>query len=146
MSDFHAPAASPDEAVEALIQRCLGGDQVAWEEIVRLYRRRVFNTAYKFVGRHDQAEKSKAGNLPALKDEFKRAAADKERLEKAIEAKQKEKDDTRKRYAEYRKRYTELKSGQVLSGQVSTPAPTTASTSVPAPVSKPVTAAVPAKK
>jgi hypothetical protein len=35
---------------DALIERCLRGDQAAWEDIVRLYRRRVFNIAYKFVG------------------------------------------------------------------------------------------------
>ena len=40
----------------ALIERCLQGDQQAWEAIVRLYWRRVFNVAYKFVGRHDEAE------------------------------------------------------------------------------------------
>src|SRR5678810_131195 len=51
-ADHSAP---PDET-EALIQRCLRGDQVAWERIVRLYWRRVFNVAYKFVGRHDEAE------------------------------------------------------------------------------------------
>jgi RNA polymerase sigma-70 factor (ECF subfamily) len=44
------------ESVEALIQRCLKGDQLAWEAIVRQYRRKVFNVAYKFVGRHDEAE------------------------------------------------------------------------------------------
>jgi RNA polymerase sigma-70 factor (ECF subfamily) len=49
------PAASPD-ALEALIQRCLQGDQHAWETVVRQFRRRVFNVAYKFVGRHDEAE------------------------------------------------------------------------------------------
>ena len=32
------------------------GDQVAWEAIVRQYRRKVFNVAYKFVGKHDEAE------------------------------------------------------------------------------------------
>ncbi len=47
--------ASPDD-IEALIQRCLRGDQVAWERIVRLHWRRVFNVAYKFVGKHDEAE------------------------------------------------------------------------------------------
>ena len=46
---------SPDET-EALIQRCLRGDQAAWERIVRLHRRRVFNVAYTFVGRPDEAE------------------------------------------------------------------------------------------
>jgi RNA polymerase sigma-70 factor, ECF subfamily len=44
------------ESIEALIQRCLKGDQMAWEAIVRQYRRKVFNVAYKFVGRHDEAE------------------------------------------------------------------------------------------
>src|SRR5512141_2008776 len=47
--------ASPDDT-EALIQRCLRGDQAAWERIVRLHWRRVFNVAYKFVGKHDEAE------------------------------------------------------------------------------------------
>jgi RNA polymerase sigma-70 factor (ECF subfamily) len=43
-------------APDAIIERCLNGDQVAWEEIVRLHRRKVFNIAYKFVGKHDLAE------------------------------------------------------------------------------------------
>ena len=47
--------AAPDE-IETLIQRCLRGDQAAWERIVRLHWRRVFNVAYKFVGKHDEAE------------------------------------------------------------------------------------------
>lgn len=46
----------PGDAVEALIQRCLQGDQLAWEQIVRQYWRKVFNVAYKFVGKHDAAE------------------------------------------------------------------------------------------
>ena len=46
----------PGDAVEALIQRCLQGDQLAWEQIVRQYWRKVFNVAYKFVGKHDEAE------------------------------------------------------------------------------------------
>ncbi len=48
-------AATPD-ALEALIQRCLRGDQAAWERIVRQHWRKVFNVAYKFVGKHDEAE------------------------------------------------------------------------------------------
>ena len=39
-----------------LIQRCLAGDQHAWEQIVRQHWRKVFNVAYKFVGKHDEAE------------------------------------------------------------------------------------------
>src|SRR3954464_7222732 len=41
---------------DALIEQCLGGDQVAWEAIVRQNWRKVFNVAYKFVGKHDEAE------------------------------------------------------------------------------------------
>src|SRR6266850_833575 len=53
-----SPAAPPysGDALETLIQRCLKGDQVAWELIVRQYWRKVFNVAYKFVGKHDAAE------------------------------------------------------------------------------------------
>ncbi|HZP46931.1 MAG TPA: sigma-70 family RNA polymerase sigma factor [Vicinamibacterales bacterium] len=48
---------SPSTAdVEALIQRCLTGDQLAWDAIVKQYWRKVFNVAYKFVGKHDEAE------------------------------------------------------------------------------------------
>ena len=49
------PAAAPD-ATETLIQRCLQGDQHAWDLIVRQYWRKVFNVAYTFVGKHDEAE------------------------------------------------------------------------------------------
>src|SRR4051812_41771258 len=44
------------DAIETLIQRCLSGDQAAWDLIVQQYWRKVFNVAYKFVGRHDEAE------------------------------------------------------------------------------------------
>jgi RNA polymerase sigma-70 factor (ECF subfamily) len=49
-------SSAPPPATDEIIERCLNGDQSAWESIVRLYRRKVFNVAYKFVGRHDQAE------------------------------------------------------------------------------------------
>ena len=42
--------------MDALIHQCLAGDQQAWEEIVRQHRRKVFNIAYKFTGKHDEAE------------------------------------------------------------------------------------------
>src|SRR5512138_2798069 len=55
------PPEAPDapgetDTIEKLIQRCLAGDQLAWEAVVRQYWRKVFNVAYKFVGRHDEAE------------------------------------------------------------------------------------------
>jgi len=42
--------------IDQLIERCLQGDQAAWEQIVRQHWRKVFNVAYKFVGKHDEAE------------------------------------------------------------------------------------------
>jgi RNA polymerase sigma-70 factor (ECF subfamily) len=47
-----AQPATPD----SLIEQCLSGDQQAWETIVRQHWRKVFNVAYKFVGKHDEAE------------------------------------------------------------------------------------------
>jgi RNA polymerase sigma-70 factor (ECF subfamily) len=49
-------ATPPSTATDELIARCLEGDQQAWDEIVRRHWRKVFNLAYKFVGRHDEAE------------------------------------------------------------------------------------------
>src|SRR5262249_9195981 len=39
-----------------LIERCLRSDNAAWEEIVSRFRRKVFHIAYKFTGKHDEAE------------------------------------------------------------------------------------------
>ena len=50
-----SPAAQP-ATPDRLIEQCLKGDQVAWEQIVRQNWRQVFNVAYKFVGKHDEAE------------------------------------------------------------------------------------------
>jgi RNA polymerase sigma-70 factor, ECF subfamily len=44
------------QPIDDIIQRCLSGDQAAWESIVRIHWRKVFNIAYKFVGKHDEAE------------------------------------------------------------------------------------------
>jgi RNA polymerase sigma factor (sigma-70 family) len=44
------------DSIDAIIQRCLAGDQRAWEQIVRQHWRKVFNIAYKFTGKHDEAE------------------------------------------------------------------------------------------
>jgi RNA polymerase sigma-70 factor, ECF subfamily len=50
------PAAAQPATPDSLIAQCLSGDQVAWETIVRQNWRKVFNVAYKFVGKHDEAE------------------------------------------------------------------------------------------
>src|SRR6266545_304600 len=39
-----------------LIDRCLRKDNNAWDEIVVRYQRKVFHIAYKFTGKHDEAE------------------------------------------------------------------------------------------
>ena len=39
-----------------MVAQCLEGDGAAWETLVEKHRRRVFNIAYKFTGRHDRAE------------------------------------------------------------------------------------------
>src|ERR687891_2236297 len=49
-------AAAQPLTPDSLIEQCLSGDQAAWELIVRQNWRKVFNVAYKFVGRHDEAE------------------------------------------------------------------------------------------
>lgn len=41
---------------EDLLQRCRRGDQMAWHELVSRHTRPVFNLAYRFVGRVDEAE------------------------------------------------------------------------------------------
>jgi RNA polymerase sigma-70 factor (ECF subfamily) len=50
-----SPATQP-VTPDRLIEQCLGGDQAAWDTIVRQNWRKVFNVAYKFVGKHDEAE------------------------------------------------------------------------------------------
>ena len=50
------PTPAPADSTDALIEACLQGDQAAWNAIVSRYRRKVFNVAYTFVGRHDEAE------------------------------------------------------------------------------------------
>ena len=56
MSSTESQPPDPNAAIDTLIERCLTGDQDAWADIVRMHWRKVFNLAYKFVGRHDEAE------------------------------------------------------------------------------------------
>ncbi len=44
------------EATAAMVQACLSGDAAAWEEIVRLHNRRIYNICYRFTGSADQAD------------------------------------------------------------------------------------------
>ena len=44
------------QVVGLLVRRCVGGDASAWEEIVRLYNRRIYNICYRFAGTSDDAQ------------------------------------------------------------------------------------------
>lgn len=39
-----------------LVDRCLSGDAAAWEEVVRLHSRRIYNLCFRFTGRSQDAE------------------------------------------------------------------------------------------
>lgn len=56
--DAPPPGGAPrDRSADiALVERCRAGDAAAWEHLVRQYSRRIYHLAYKFVGRHEQAE------------------------------------------------------------------------------------------
>ncbi|MFN7936043.1 MAG: sigma-70 family RNA polymerase sigma factor [Bryobacteraceae bacterium] len=39
-----------------LVDRCLGGDEVAWEDLVRLHTRKVYAVCYRFTGNDSEAQ------------------------------------------------------------------------------------------
>ncbi|HWG50278.1 MAG TPA: sigma-70 family RNA polymerase sigma factor [Candidatus Acidoferrales bacterium] len=45
-----------DQQTGVLVHRCLAGDAAAWEGIVRLYNRRVYNLCYRFTNSAPDAE------------------------------------------------------------------------------------------
>ena len=45
-----------DQQTGILVRRCLAGDAAAWEEIVRLHNRRIYNFCYRFTNSPDSAE------------------------------------------------------------------------------------------
>jgi hypothetical protein len=79
--------------------------------------------------RIDAAEKNKKPASAQLKEELARASADRARHEKGIDAKNQEKDELRKRYAEQRRRFVELRNSSAASG--TTPAASTAASASP---------------
>ena len=44
------------QVIVALVRRCITGDAVAWEEIVRQHSRRIYNICYRFTGSADNAD------------------------------------------------------------------------------------------
>ena len=67
--------------------------------------------------RADLIDKNKKPLPPTLKEELARLSSEKERFEQSIAAKHREKEELRARYAEYRKRYTELRAEQLSAGR-----------------------------
>jgi chromosome segregation ATPase len=63
--------------------------------------------------RVDAHEKSKKPVPPALKDELGRVTVEKQRFEQSIQNRAKEKEELRVKYADYRKRFIELRAQQV---------------------------------
>jgi len=41
---------------QSLVQRCLSGDEAAWEELVRTHTRRVYGLCYRFTGKDGEAQ------------------------------------------------------------------------------------------
>ena len=41
---------------EKLVERCLQGDDAAWEQIVTSYTKRIYNLGYRYTNRRDEAE------------------------------------------------------------------------------------------
>jgi len=44
------------DAETALIERCLNGEQAAWDELVKTYTKRVYGICYRFTGRDNEAQ------------------------------------------------------------------------------------------
>jgi len=56
-ADTSTATGSPPEITDGLlVSQCLEGESSAWEELVNRYSRRVYNVAYQFTGRHEEAE------------------------------------------------------------------------------------------
>ena len=73
------------------------------------------NTGQRYAeakARATALEKNKKPLPATLKDELTRVTQEKERFERSIDAKKKEKEELRVKYADFRKRYTELRAQQ----------------------------------
>ena len=45
-----------EQQTGALVRRCLAGDAAAWEDLVRLYNRRIYNLCYRFTSSAEDAQ------------------------------------------------------------------------------------------
>lgn len=102
---------SNEKELDAKRDRDLGALDLQLEQLTSALKSTTQRQA-DLQARGDSAEKAKKPAPPALKEDLARATAEKQRLEKAIEAKHKERDELRVRFAEQRKRFAELRSAQ----------------------------------
>ena len=49
-------ARRPLDAEISLIERCLSGEQGAWDELVKTHTKRVYGICYRFTGRDNEAQ------------------------------------------------------------------------------------------
>ncbi|MBM3783083.1 MAG: sigma-70 family RNA polymerase sigma factor [Acidobacteria bacterium] len=47
---------SPIDVDTQLVERCLAGDEGAWEDLVKMHTRRVYSICYRFVGKDSEAQ------------------------------------------------------------------------------------------
>jgi RNA polymerase sigma-70 factor (ECF subfamily) len=50
------PAVSELDQDAALVERCLAGEETAWEDLVRLHTRRVYSICYRFTSNETEAQ------------------------------------------------------------------------------------------
>ena len=54
--DTRGSMVKPLDADSRVVTRCLDGDELAWEELVRLHSRRVYAICYRFTGSDSEAQ------------------------------------------------------------------------------------------
>lgn len=55
-STWGRPTVSELELDARLVERCLQGDETAWEDLVKTYTRRVYAICYRFTGKDSEAQ------------------------------------------------------------------------------------------
>lgn len=55
-SGWSRNAVTDFDADAQIVQRCLAGDETAWEDLVKVHTRRVYSICYRFTGRDSEAQ------------------------------------------------------------------------------------------
>jgi len=54
--EWFSTAKTKVDSDSTLVERCLTGDDAAWEQLVRLHTRRVYGLCYRFTGKDSEAQ------------------------------------------------------------------------------------------